>query len=483
MGDQIKCIPVNRTLVFTCPLSDSEQIVRTGVLTTDNNSFIHAILSAYSKDYYNMQINNKINFFHSFKKTLYPRSAWEKISSNNEIKLCISTIKEHAHTLYSFIKKVMSSDKDDLTVVLSEVKNRFVIKLIKDIVSKNLAFYDLMTDLITEEDINVLIPENAELTNLESIMLDNIKTHLNSLSVFRNVHHDRIKFIQRTIEFLFKIIIEQSIYASYKAYIHSIKTLEPTVDTLKTISDAIKCNIFIIDSVSRLPVETSIDSDYPESILILKIQESYEVLGNLLPGNKIKRKYTNDDSVINRIRRHLNYEESVPDIEQDNASLLESDTPDDLPNDPLPSDNPTSEDVLLPLDTPDDPFPLDTPDVLLPLDTPGSPLPLNTPDDSLPLDTPDESAPNVSYNEVQQEPDEDLESNSEYNDTKSEPIDDKDDCLSAEYLNNILKKAADRGKADIEEPYTSPYNNTYDSPDDTYESEHEDPYDSDMVKL
>jgi hypothetical protein len=62
----IKILSVNKTVVFTSPLEDSDEVlVRTGTIS-QGSSFFHAVLHAYSKEYINMNKTERMNYVKNY---------------------------------------------------------------------------------------------------------------------------------------------------------------------------------------------------------------------------------------------------------------------------------------------------------------------------------------------------------------------------------------------------------------------------------
>ena len=63
---KIEILDSGKTVIFTTPLSGYDNyLVRTGIIQ-ENNSLIHAVLTAYSKDYFYMDNKNKVEYYIKF---------------------------------------------------------------------------------------------------------------------------------------------------------------------------------------------------------------------------------------------------------------------------------------------------------------------------------------------------------------------------------------------------------------------------------
>ena len=74
----LKLLVPNKSVFFNSPLEDVNTCLsRSGVISEDNNSFLHAVLGSYSKDYFNLSKDQKNNFFDNFKKSVFTMKNWK----------------------------------------------------------------------------------------------------------------------------------------------------------------------------------------------------------------------------------------------------------------------------------------------------------------------------------------------------------------------------------------------------------------------
>ena len=68
---KLEILEPGKTVVITSPLSGYDNyLVRTGIIQ-ENNSFLHAVLTAYSKDYFYMDIKGKNKFCENFIENIF----------------------------------------------------------------------------------------------------------------------------------------------------------------------------------------------------------------------------------------------------------------------------------------------------------------------------------------------------------------------------------------------------------------------------
>jgi hypothetical protein len=109
------------------------------------------------------------------------------------------------------------------------------------------------------------------------------------------------------------------LYEKKKFCISSLEKLITLFENNKVfLSKIFKVNIFEIDSNSRMLVKTFLDKNkYDTSVILLKFQNKndskYEVVGKLLSGNYVLRKFKNSDNLVKKIKIFLYYPDLVKD--------------------------------------------------------------------------------------------------------------------------------------------------------------------------
>jgi len=303
--NELKILPINRTVIFSSLIKYKSNLVRTGVINEDKNSFIHSILSAASKEYYDCDTKDRINFLSKFCKNTFTKKEWknselEYLSFYKNINNCILN-------LYDFIKKI-SLNENNIDEV-SKIKNKIIIKIIKNVIIKNINLYDLMVDLIPLTDVKKIIfkkiNNNNSIHQYKKYIINNLDKYLTSLEILKKTDVKRAEFIKDTIINLIKIILTENEDDIFR---NSYNYVKCNVDNLNIISDVLKYNIYFIDSETRLPFIFDKKQKYnnDKSIVILKINNNYEVIGKLMERNKIKREFNNDDELIIQINLNFN---------------------------------------------------------------------------------------------------------------------------------------------------------------------------------
>jgi ribosomal protein S17E len=221
-------LPVKKTVVFYSPFEGDDVLVRTGIIEGQENTMIHAILHAYSKDYSSVDTKRKIKMAKSFGKN--PREVLEKF--------------------YNAIT-------NDIT------DNKLLKKLITKEADKEV--YKIIFGLITVPQINQRIFNNSE--DPEKIALE----------LFKGIGKEKEGYCSRKFTELIKACLKNTVNR----------------------------DIFIFDSRTRIPSK-SLDTKKRKTILLMCFpDEHYEVIGRLLPGNKVQRVFNHDDPLIKRVSLFL----------------------------------------------------------------------------------------------------------------------------------------------------------------------------------
>jgi hypothetical protein len=247
-------ISVNKTVVFYSPFeSDEDVLVRTGVIESED-ALLHAVLHAYSKTYAKADKSKRLKIV-------------KKLMKETKEKNPLDNIRE----FYDYIK----NQKGDNTIA-------------KDIIKKeaDIEIYKIISELIPIKDIDEVIFKNLKKNPDIALVYAN--------EIFSQLGIDTKKKNYCTEKFV--DLIESS-----------FKNKKQKGDILE---DKVGKDIFIFDSTARIPIEAK-NLKGRKSILVMKFDNGhYEVIGKLLPGNKIQRVFSIDDSIIKKVRMYTSDRES-----------------------------------------------------------------------------------------------------------------------------------------------------------------------------
>ena len=116
------------------------------------------------------------------------------------------------------------------------------------------------------------------------------------------------------------LVLEEGKNAAYRSYIKGLERVSEDVDsyTIEFISNRFNRDVYFLDGTNRLPYNTCPTTNNikgRKSMVVLWVGGNhYEIVGRLLPGNRIQREFAADDELINRIRTFMTQPEKIKDL-------------------------------------------------------------------------------------------------------------------------------------------------------------------------
>lgn len=333
----------NKNVLFTSPLEYKNIfLTRTGVFNDKNNSFLECILSSYFSEYSSETPQNKNNIFTEFKKKIYSKDILNK--EQKYYKYFYNNIRECFETLYKCIKNLNENENESL----KDIKDKLYLKIIKDKISPNIILYDVITDLLPIDIIKdqILNDENSNKNIFEyrEKILNNTMEYISTLKILSEIEEKRSEIIKNAIvDFINTILIdiEEDIF---KFYLSKITNIDCTEENIKIICKNLNINIYFIDFKTRLPFELFCDIqkyENPLSIIILKLENNFEIIGKLESKNKIKKIFDINEILIERINAFLFNRKILEDKYSDLLKYIKEET---IPKTPNNSENNSDKD-------------------------------------------------------------------------------------------------------------------------------------------
>ena len=156
----LEILDTGKTVVFTTPLSGYDNyLVRTGTIQESGDAFIHSILTAYSKEYFYMDIKGKKQLVEKFIENIFRIKEFKKEESN---------FNKYKSTLIQFLKNIYNLKEE-----LSDKKLRKIHKYI----TKN-PVYDLLFEIILYDDIKKMLTIDDIVNVVDNNMFDKYKVIL-----------------------------------------------------------------------------------------------------------------------------------------------------------------------------------------------------------------------------------------------------------------------------------------------------------------
>lgn len=308
MTNYIERLPVNKTVVFNTPIEGDSVLTRTGIID-DTSTLLHCINHACEDRYKHYSNEEKKDKIYRLKYRLLDKylDIWKLSDISN--KAVLKQIK-------TYLEKVQSQIHND------ELKSDSVKKIIED--SKYIEHYKLLFELIKYNDyirmLNSIKIKNAKSVQyIRDILLDELKVYYNNIVYIKSLDEKRKLFFEDLLEKMMKNIIDISIDVCSKSYFKNLATDKTTISSidLKILSDFFDVNIYFINSKTKLPyifLKKDLQSFKKKSIVLLSIDNDFEIIGRLLEGNEIERKFNGDDTIIHKIHNFIYNHDKIKKI-------------------------------------------------------------------------------------------------------------------------------------------------------------------------
>jgi len=310
---KLSILPANKTVVFYSPAEGRDVLVRTGI-TGGKNSFIHALMHAYSKEYPQMEAKKRVKLVEKFRDGISEklnRKQWEDASASLPVKI---TFQENINKILADVYRSVEKNKkckteEGTTVIKSCEKNKEVYKIMTELVSLD-TFSDEILSKAYDECSEEPIEKCKEIiTNTSNEFIQGI---LNGLG--RGIERERKRYCLEKMNMLIEKILSEAENKSYKNYSSNLKkSLSVDSFAVGLLADRFKRDIYFFDSKTRMPYMMGETKNRKSLIVMWHGGEHYEIVGKLLPGHRVQREFSVDDHLIKRISTFLYHPERVPE--------------------------------------------------------------------------------------------------------------------------------------------------------------------------
>jgi hypothetical protein len=128
----------------------------------------------------------------------------------------------------------------------------------------------------------------------------------------------RIEYYVNKLESMIQEVVDEAENSAYTEYIESLHDASMEVDsyTIGLISEKFNRDVYFIDARTRMPYRYSSYENIRKRKSIIVMWTGgchYEIVGRLLPGNRIQREFDFKDSLIKRIYTYLCKPEKIAD--------------------------------------------------------------------------------------------------------------------------------------------------------------------------
>jgi hypothetical protein len=307
---RLKMLPVNKSVVFNSPLEGDDVLVRTGTIG-EGSCLLHALLHAYTKDYIDLDARGRMAFVRRFRASLasgVDQDSWgamgggliARVPFQENVHTILQKFYEYidtgelprSRTVRTVIKKVIGGDLDKLEVI----------KLIKELIPLDSGF---------EQRILPMAENSAQDESLGSAKDETIRQtaeYLDDQEELQDAGEDKVVYIVEVALELVNEVLNIAEDAAFKSYLKSLSNVNEDMDgyQLELISDRFKRDIYFIDGKTRMPYLTGATAQTLQgrkSYIVVWVGGChYEIVGRLLPGNRIQREFGADDIIIQKLR-------------------------------------------------------------------------------------------------------------------------------------------------------------------------------------
>jgi len=313
---KLSILPVNKTVVFYSPIEGRDVLVRTGTIP-DGSCFYHCLLHAYSKDYVSMDDRGRKKLVTRLRKSLagkVDKTRWEKLSGGLVAKIpfqenvnilladfyryVVDGKSEKIKNTTSIIRKVMKRQGDDEWYqVILEMVPLHVFE--KDILP---GVYDMCSDM--------------PISKCRSMIANRTKEYYKNMFKTVRVEPERERTCVDKLIALIDVITVEAENMAYNNYVANLQDTSVDVDlyTIGLVSNRFGRDVYFLDANTRMPyIDGGDNLKKRKSIIIMWTGGvHYEVVGRLLPGNRVQREFAPDDPLIKRMYTFLMHPEKVP---------------------------------------------------------------------------------------------------------------------------------------------------------------------------
>ena len=303
--NQLKIIPVNKTVVFYSPVEGEDVLVRTGTIE-EGSSLFHALLHAYSKDYTIMNRHDRIKFIRRLKASLVgnaDRESWaDTFVTLEPLNTNVTTI---ITNFYSFLT---TSSK-----IKGRSTRRIIKRLIKDSTS-DLEVYKILMELLPLDgplDGHILPLAKSKTTPqaYTKTLIREADKYIEATKILDSLDPIKAKFISDTLIKFLAVVTREAEDAAFKDYVRGLESASLEADnfTMDFITQRLDRDVCILNGNSRLPVENlGGPPKGRKTIIVLRVNDNhYEIVGKLLPGNRIQREFDPHDLIVEKIHAVL----------------------------------------------------------------------------------------------------------------------------------------------------------------------------------
>lgn len=325
----LKMLPVNKSVVFYSPMEGEDVLVRTGTIG-EGSCLFHALLHAYSKDYATMGRKGRMKFVMRLRASMaggVDRESWEEMGEGVISKVPYQeNVLDILSNLYKFL--------EGKGRVRGRSTRRVLKKLFKDAKEPD-ELYKLIVDLLPFKKLsNECLPQAYDRTQDERIrqcseaVQEDVIAYLKTRKELGSISKEKVEYIMGKVNNMLHTVLLEAENSAFRSYVKGLERVSEDVDsyTIDFISERFNRDVYFLDGTSRLPYNTCPTTNNlknRKSMIVLWVgRNHYEIVGRLLPGNRIQREFPPDDILISRIRTLITRPEDIPKLYPDLVEYL-----------------------------------------------------------------------------------------------------------------------------------------------------------------
>lgn len=316
---KLKQLPVNKTVVFYSPIEGDDVLVRTGTID-EGSCFFHAILHSYSKEYSMMDKKDRMKLVLKLRAGLagkIDKESWESMGEGNIARIPFEeNIMDIMTNFYNFLENQNSNIRGRAT--------RRVVKHLIGSQKEKVEIYEIISEIIPLEEgfQKVILPKaykNAtNLSEYNKVIDKQVQSYISKNGILNGSDREQTKFILSAISELIELVCIEAYNLAFKTYKKGLENIGTYVDSysINYIADRFNRDIYFLNGNNRVPYNNCDTADTlkgRKSIVVIWINKNhYEIVGRLLPGNRIQREFEANDPLIKKLKMFLLEPEKIP---------------------------------------------------------------------------------------------------------------------------------------------------------------------------
>jgi len=286
----------NKSVIFFTPLTDNitTRMVRTGTIA-DGSCFFHAVCHACSPAYVQANIQERQKQVNTLRASI----------SSNVNKIGWIT-EENISSVVMFQEAFHNNLENAYNHFTNTKRDSYLENLLKEFSP----YYTVLVELIPFSVFeNKILPSAyADVKNIIDCKEGVVTVYDKYIGEIKEVkkleRHKRIKALSAFTTFVITLLNDTE-ERVFQHYINSLK-LPADIDTytIQAISDKLDLDIYFLDGHTRAPYRNASYSNLKKrrSIIVLWVDRNhYEIIGELLPDNRVKRIFDFKDEIIQKI--------------------------------------------------------------------------------------------------------------------------------------------------------------------------------------